>query len=113
MTDDARPDHPRAGDEVRARARSLAFAAYRRAGRLGRRVLGPDPTAPDPVPPGPDVDVPPWVPLPEVRGVLCNVCRWQGAAFDGTARNEERTRARRVPSRGFRRLRSVGWVSGT
>jgi SAM-dependent methyltransferase len=85
-TDDAPGRRPSA-DEVRAKARDLAFRAYRRAGSLGRRVLGPDPDAPvGPV--GPDVDVPPWVPLPEGSGVLCNVCRWQGAAFDGTAHVE-------------------------
>jgi SAM-dependent methyltransferase len=88
MTEDARTDRLRAGDDVKARARSLAFSAYRRAGRLGRRVLGPDPTNAPPVPTGPDVDVPPWVPLSEGTGVLCNVCRWQGPAFDGTAHVE-------------------------
>jgi SAM-dependent methyltransferase len=34
------------------------------------------------------VDVPPWLPLPEGGAVLCNVCRWQGDAFDGTAHVE-------------------------
>ncbi|HET6954577.1 MAG TPA: methyltransferase domain-containing protein [Acidimicrobiales bacterium] len=73
-------------DELRAAARRLAFGAYRRAGRLGRRVLGPDPAAPEP--PGPDPEVPPWLPLPDGPGVLCNVCRWVGPAFDGPAHVE-------------------------
>ena len=96
MTDDEPALRRRAlTEDVRARARSLAFTAYRRAGRLGRRVLGPDlPPAPGaaappaPAPAGPDVDIPPWVPLSEGTGVLCNVCRWQGPAFDGTAHVE-------------------------
>lgn len=88
MTDDALTDRLRTGDEVKARARSLAFGAYRRAGQLGRRVLGPDPTPQPARPTGPDVDVPPWEPLPEGTGVLCNVCRWQGSTFDGIAHVE-------------------------
>src|SRR4029450_163362 len=57
--------------------------------RVGRKLLGP---APGPVAlPGPDPEVPPWLPLPEPGpegGVLCNVCRWQGPAFDGPAHVE-------------------------
>ncbi|MDD9372389.1 MAG: hypothetical protein PV358_19865, partial [Acidimicrobiales bacterium] len=88
MTADDAPASRRASsDDLKAKARSLAFSAYRRAGRVGRRVLGPDPSA---VPPlqGPDVELPPWEPLSEGTGVLCNVCRWQGPAFDGTAHVE-------------------------
>jgi hypothetical protein len=78
---------PRRAD-LRATARGLAYTAYRRAGRVGRWVLGPNP-APAPRPPkGPDVELPPWVPLSEGTGVLCNVCRWQGPAFDGSAHVE-------------------------
>lgn len=68
------------------RARRVAYGAYRRLGRLGRRVLGPDPTAAPAALPGPDPEVPPWLPLPGDTGlheVLCPVCRWQGRAFDG------------------------------
>jgi SAM-dependent methyltransferase len=75
--------------ELRRRARQLAFGAYRRAGRLGRRVLGPDPAASPPAATGPDVDVPPWSPLPGGGPpALCNVCRWQGNAFTGSAHVE-------------------------
>jgi len=77
---------------VVARARRLAYGAYRRAGRLGRRILGPDPAA-APVPlPGPDPEVPPWSPPDPDRdpraGALCPVCRWQGRAFEGPAHVE-------------------------
>lgn len=84
------PSVPRlAGAEVRATARRLAFGAYRRAGHVGRRLLGPDPAAGPVELPGPDVDAPPWVPLPDDGpGVLCNVCRWQGPSFDGSAHVE-------------------------
>jgi SAM-dependent methyltransferase len=88
MTDDDSAMRRRPGDDVKAMARSLAFSAYRRAGRVGRRVLGPGPTgspsgAAAPVAgAGPDVKLPPWLPLSEGTGVVCNVCRWQGPAFD-------------------------------
>jgi len=75
-------------------ARRLAYGAYRRAGRLARRVLGPDPAVgPAPLP-GPDPEVPPWVSWPDAdtAGVddqaICPVCRWQGRAFDGPAHVE-------------------------
>jgi SAM-dependent methyltransferase len=79
---------------ARNRARRLAYGAYRRAGRLGRRVVGPDPAAGPPPRPGPDPGTPPWVPLPalgEAEGAgpaLCPVCRWNGPAFDGPAHVE-------------------------
>ena len=60
---------------VKARARSWSASAYRLAGRVGVRLLGPDPRGPDP-------ETPPWLPLPEGAGVLCNICRWQGQSFD-------------------------------
>jgi SAM-dependent methyltransferase len=87
------PDDPRrrssAADDLATRARRVAWGAYRRAGRLGRRVLGADPAAAPAPLPGPDVDVPPWLPLLDGGGrVLCNVCRWQGEAFDGSAHVE-------------------------
>jgi SAM-dependent methyltransferase len=78
-------------DALKARARRAGYAAYRRVGGLFRRMLGPDPSAGPAPPTGPDIDVPPWVPLPDADagdGVLCNVCRWQGAAFDGSAHVE-------------------------
>jgi SAM-dependent methyltransferase len=72
-----------------ARARRLAWTAVHRAGRVTRRLLGADPAAAPVELPGPDVDVPPWAPLPTGGDlVLCNVCRWQGAAFAGSAHVE-------------------------
>jgi SAM-dependent methyltransferase len=84
MTDE-RPEvlRPR-GADLRATARGLAYTAYRRAGRVGRWVLGPNPDAGPKPPKGPDVELPPWLPMSEGTGVLCNVCRWQGPAFDGS-----------------------------
>jgi SAM-dependent methyltransferase len=81
--------------DVVGRARRLAYGAYRRAGRLGRRILGPDPAATPAPLPGPDPEVPPWLPLPDPArdpgagdGALCPVCRWQGRAFEGPAHVE-------------------------
>jgi SAM-dependent methyltransferase len=78
--------------DPRTSARRLAAGAYRRMGRLGRRVLGPDGSPDAPPSAGPDPEVPPWLPLPpppaDAPGVLCNVCRWQGPAFDGPAHVE-------------------------
>lgn len=85
-TEDVHTSRLPSGDDVKAVARSLAFSAYRRAGRLGRRALGPDPAAT--VLSGPDVELPPWQPLSEGTGVACNVCRWQGPAFAGAAHVE-------------------------
>lgn len=87
------PDAPRTAarhtaDDVTAMARSVAFGAYRRAKRVARRVLGPDPAVAPAAPAGPDVEVPPWLPLSEGSGVVCNVCRWQGPVFDGSAHVE-------------------------
>ncbi|HET8619770.1 MAG TPA: methyltransferase domain-containing protein [Acidimicrobiales bacterium] len=77
------------GTGAPARGRRLAWGAYRRAGRLGRRLLGPDPAAVPAPPPGPDPAVPPWLPLPTGdRPALCPVCRWQGPAFEGPAHVE-------------------------
>jgi SAM-dependent methyltransferase len=57
--------------------------------RVGRKLLGPDPAAGPAALAGPDPETPPWLPLPEAEtGVLCNVCRWQGPAFDGPAHVE-------------------------
>jgi Methyltransferase domain len=83
--------------DLRAAARRIAGRSYRKLGALGRRLLGDDGPAavgPDPVAPGPepeaapadlhpDPTVPPWLPLPQPAGVICNVCRWQGDAFTG------------------------------
>jgi SAM-dependent methyltransferase len=77
------------GTGAATRARRLAWGAYRRAGRLGRRLLGPDPAAVPAPPPGPDPEVPPWLPLPSGDPpALCPVCRWQGPAFEGPAHVE-------------------------
>jgi SAM-dependent methyltransferase len=80
-------------DDARATVRRLAAGAYRRLGRLGERVLGPDTLAGEAADHGPDLpdpSVPPWSPLPAAtaQGVLCTVCRWQGRAFDGVAHVE-------------------------
>ncbi len=69
--------------DLRAAARSLAVRSYRKVGALGRQVLGEDPAAPPAAPPArrragadpvappapaaPDVDNPPWLPLPDAR----------------------------------------------
>ena len=83
--------------DLRAAARSIAGRTYRKVGELGRRLLGDDrPTAagpppsvphaavePPPVAVHPDPACPPWVPLPESTGAICNICRWVGDAFVG------------------------------
>jgi hypothetical protein len=83
--------------DLRAAARRIAGRSYRKAGELGRRLLGGDgPTAADLPPsaphvaaepaavgPHPDPACPPWLPLPESTGVICNICRWSGDAFAG------------------------------
>jgi SAM-dependent methyltransferase len=59
--------------------------------RVGRKLLGPDPAAGPAALAGPDSETPPWLPLPEPEPgaeVLCNICRWQGPAFDGPAHVE-------------------------
>ncbi|HSJ19182.1 MAG TPA: methyltransferase domain-containing protein [Nocardioidaceae bacterium] len=86
MTDEPAQRRRDLWGDVTASARTLRFRAYRRAVRLGDRVLGPDPRRATPA--GPDVDKPPWLPLSEGTGVLCNLCRWQGPAFDGSAHVE-------------------------
>jgi hypothetical protein len=74
------------------RLRRVARRAYRRV--RGMNLPGPAPVSEATVPargtePGPGLDRPPWSPLPEVTdGVLCNICRWQGTAFDGPAHCE-------------------------
>jgi SAM-dependent methyltransferase len=60
---------------------------------LGRRLLGRGPEHPAAARTGriygdnwPDPGTPPWTPLPDATPaapLLCNVCRWQGTAFDG------------------------------
>jgi SAM-dependent methyltransferase len=53
-------------------------SVVRRAGRLGRRLLGVT------RPPRPNPAVPPWSPSPDLHrlnGAYCNVCRWRGEAF--------------------------------
>ena len=81
--------------DLRAAARRIAGRSYRKAGELGRRLLGDDgPTAADlppsaphvaaepaPVGPHPDPACPPWLPLPESKSVICNICKWSGDAF--------------------------------
>ena len=77
------------GPDLATRARRVAYGAYRWAGRLGRRILGPDPAAGPAALPGPDPDAPPWLPLPGGGSpTLCPVCRWRGDAFDGPAHVE-------------------------
>lgn len=78
----------------RAIARRFAALTYRRAGRVGRKVLGSDDGSPRPALPysetWPDPHNPPWLPLPNPAPptVLCDVCRWTGPAFDGPAHVE-------------------------
>jgi SAM-dependent methyltransferase len=81
---------------LRTAARRVATRSYRKVGELGRGFLGgehssaPDPGPADsltspaaPTPRHPDPASPPWLPLPETQGVICNICRWQGDAFLG------------------------------
>jgi SAM-dependent methyltransferase len=74
--------------DLQATARRMAARGYRKLGQLGQRVLGGDLSAtPTVAGPHPDPAVSPWIPLPDAEpggiGVLCNICRWQGDAFDG------------------------------
>jgi SAM-dependent methyltransferase len=89
--------------DLRAAARSIAGRTYRKVGELGRRLLGDDrptaaanprPAAPSlatasaPVAAHPDPACPPWVPLPEATGAICNICRWVGDTFVGPPHSE-------------------------
>jgi SAM-dependent methyltransferase len=93
--------------DLRAAVRSIASRSYRKVGALGRQLLGDElapparavqapagtPAVPEPAPAPavearPDPANPPWLPLSEGTGVLCNVCRWQGDAFAGRAHVE-------------------------
>jgi SAM-dependent methyltransferase len=65
---------------LRSGARYIVIRAYSGARRVGRRALG--------VPARPDGESPPWLPLPETDGVMCNICRWRGDAFRGGAHVE-------------------------
>jgi SAM-dependent methyltransferase len=65
---------------LRSGARYIATRGYLGARQLGRRALG--------VPARPDGGSPPWLPLPETDGVVCNICRWEGDAFRGGAHVE-------------------------
>ena len=59
----------------------IARQSYRKVGELGRRVY--DRSSREDYP---DATVPPWTPLPNdgpSAGVLCNICRWRGKAFEG------------------------------
>jgi hypothetical protein len=76
--------------DLRAAARSFARRAYRKVGTLGDRWLGGDGGAPAAPDPRPDPGVPPWQPLTLPDGAaICNICRWQGDAFDGGAHCEQ------------------------
>lgn len=73
--------------------RRLAGRAYRKVQRTVRSA-GDTPAETDATPadaprPLPDIGNPPWQhpPLPD-RGVVCNICRWQGEAFTGRAHCE-------------------------
>lgn len=73
----------------RSIARRMAGRAYRGVGTLARRAFG-DPTpvstpTPDADPPldSPLFTIPPWEPLADTTGVICNICRWAGDGFEG------------------------------
>ncbi|MGH9210987.1 MAG: class I SAM-dependent methyltransferase [Acidimicrobiales bacterium] len=85
-------------DKLRAFVEHQAGRAYRKVGRLGRRVLGPSGTGEPPPstgspaahsatspgsPDAPGFVEPPWEPLPDTTGVACNICRWVGDGFTG------------------------------
>lgn len=97
--------------DLRSAARSIAGRSYRKVGELGRRLLGdggpaaadqpsdanvaaePTPVVPhaaaEPAAaPHPDPACPPWLPLPESTGVICNICRWTGDSFAGRQHSE-------------------------
>jgi SAM-dependent methyltransferase len=82
--------------DLRAATRTIAGRSYRKVGALGRRLLGVEPTTtdrpssgtssdaePHAVAPRPDPACPPWLPLSEASGAVCNICRWVGDAFLG------------------------------
>jgi len=78
-------DSGQRGSSMRAAARRVATRSYRKLGEVGQRFLGDDPSSAPAITPHPDPLTPPWVPLPEPEGatVLCNICRWEGDAFEG------------------------------
>jgi hypothetical protein len=78
-------DSGRLSAGMRAAARRVATRSYRKLGEVGQRFLGDDAMTAPPTTPHPDPLTPPWMPLPEPDGatVLCNICRWQGDAFEG------------------------------
>ena len=75
----------RRGAGVRAAARSIATRSYRKLGDVGARLLGDDPSSAPATVTHPDPGTPPWFPRAEqdAASALCNICRWQGDAFEG------------------------------
>jgi SAM-dependent methyltransferase len=75
----------RMGPGVRAAARRVATRSYRKLGEVGQRLLGDHPPSAPTAVTLPDPSTPPWIPLaePDAAPVLCNICRWQGDAFEG------------------------------
>jgi SAM-dependent methyltransferase len=73
------------GPGARAAARSVATRSYRKLGEVGRRLLGDHPPSAPATVARPDPGTPPWIPLakPDAASVQCNICRWQGDAFEG------------------------------
>ena len=78
-------DSGQRGSSMRAAARRVATRSYHKLGEVGQRFLGDDPSSASAITPHPDPLTPPWVPLPEPDGatVRCNICRWEGDAFEG------------------------------
>jgi hypothetical protein len=88
--------------DLRAAARSVASRSYRKLSELGRRLIGDEEPAgagqdraapvpgaePAPVTLHPDPACPPWLPLPDASGVVCNICRWRGDTFTGPSHVE-------------------------
>jgi SAM-dependent methyltransferase len=77
-------DGGRLSSGVRAAGRRVAIRSYRGLGKVGRRLLGDDAASPPATARHPDPGTPPWVAFPEPgAAALCNICRWEGNAFEG------------------------------
>jgi SAM-dependent methyltransferase len=79
-----------AGDNGVTSRRKVGRARKLAAKVTHRMTVALAPAAPAPTATSPDFDIPPWAPTPDLSegGAYCNVCRWQGEAFDGPAHVE-------------------------